>query len=401
MNIKLTALYDTLMKAYGPDTVKTAGTPQKLAEEIVAKVERWGDTVLVVSDICLLLATAWKLGTSATKVVYLPNTEADEKIAQSLARSNQKLRIGVLPVCYNDLNKIRQVIMAQSKFDVVVANPPYGNLHLPMMKMCVEHLSEDGIYLSVQPVRWLQDPLWKVKKSSDAKKMQPVLDGKLDSVSIVDSEQATDLFGARFNMDLAIFDIRNSGGNFEFSSLSQKIRNIDIHPFSHLLVDNGFRTDEFETSMAHFVPLALIYGGDDGSRPGKFVPPAIDQVYGYFVNGKSKNCKYGNDLTLEQAHKANKRRTRGKTIGAVVKSFDTAEEAKNFYDFIRLEAFRFFIYITTLDVNIQCKFLPFPKEADAFTTPWTNERFYAYHGIAPEQQAVIEETMKRFPLNEA
>ena len=44
-------------------------------------------------------------------------------------------------------------------------NPPYGNLHLPILKEMIEMIVENGGHgVSLQPVRWLQDPLKEYKQ---------------------------------------------------------------------------------------------------------------------------------------------------------------------------------------------------------------------------------------------
>ena len=179
-----------------------------------------------------------------------------------MARVNQKLTIIVLPVCYNGLKKVKHAIMEfkeQPKFDVVIANPPYGNLHLKFLEMCVGHLTDDGVYVSVQPIAWLQDPLWKVKKSSGAKKMKDIVDGKLENVEVIDARRASKLFDTTFNFDLAIISIKNSGGRMAYDSLSLVSKGIDIRPFAHMLVENDFAFETYgDGSHQHFVPVLQI-----------------------------------------------------------------------------------------------------------------------------------------------
>jgi SAM-dependent methyltransferase len=376
---------------YVNDSVKPVCAPfYTLGSELVSKLPVSEGSVLVLSDLGLLMAALRKF--RPEQVTFVAHTAEQEAFSQKLAVKNWQ-------VGYNDpIAQLEKHLMGL-KFDIVVANPPYGNLHLPILKKCVEHLTPDGTYISVQPVRWLQDPLWKEKKINDAKRMQSVLEGKLDSIEIIVARDASKLFSATFGFDLGIFVVKNGGGALPYDTFSQIPKGINISPFKHFLVDTGFRFDSYDGKMQHFVPVITIAaatsGGFDGSKQGTVMH---QENYGYFTDGVSHKCKYGNGLSLEQAHKANKRRTMGKTIGAVVKSFSTPEEAKNFYNFIKLDAFRFFIYITTLDVNIQCKFLPFPNGADAFTTPWDNQRFYEHFNVAETERQLIEETMKQFPV---
>ena len=52
------------------------------------------------------------------------------------------------------------------KFDRIIMNPPYdGNLHLKFLKEALNHLTEDGKVVNISPVRWLQDPSSRLRKS--------------------------------------------------------------------------------------------------------------------------------------------------------------------------------------------------------------------------------------------
>lgn len=162
MNMELVASYDTLKAAYTDDTIKTAATPQAIADAMTSMVGRWGDSILVVSDICLLLAVVWHLGASKTKVSYLPNTESDSNIALLISRANQKLSIEILPVCYNNPENDRSPVATEKfekmlkdthmEFDVVIGNPPYkGSTHMNFLKLAFDCTKPDGTVIFIQP----------------------------------------------------------------------------------------------------------------------------------------------------------------------------------------------------------------------------------------------------------
>lgn len=385
------------LDVYTADEVKPTCTPvDTLGREIVKKLPSVDGDILVISDVGLLFCVLWRLqseGRDFSRVTFVAHTAAQESFAQDLS-------VKTWQVGYNDpITQLEKLFMGL-KFDIIVANPPYGNLHLKFLKTCVEHLSDDGVYISVQPIAWLQDPLWKVKKNSGAKKLQETVEGKLDEVDVIQARDGSKMFGTTFNFDLAILKIKSGGGKLPYDALSLTSKGIDLRPFVHLLRENSFAFDVYgDGKHRHFVPVlrsaSASSGGFDALKQGTVLH---QEKYGYFTDGISNNCKYGNGLTLAQAHKANTRRTVGKTETSMIKAFSTAEEAENFYNFIKLDAFRFFVYITTTVAEVQHKFLPFPSCPDAFKTPWTNQRFYEHFKIAESEQKVIEETMKQFPV---
>lgn len=104
------------------------------------------------------------------------------------------------------------------KFDYIVMNPPYGKLHLKFLKLATEMINDNGQVISIQPVRWLQDPLWPIKSKSNASKLKETFENKLEIIKIFKSsnnKDGVDLFNARFNMDLAIFKVSNNT-NFKY-----------------------------------------------------------------------------------------------------------------------------------------------------------------------------------------
>jgi hypothetical protein len=347
---------------------------------------------LVISDLGFLPALIWR-SADLSRVTFVAHNKKQEEAAIEFQVSK------VLNIGYNNcIEELKKQLMGM-KFDVIVANPPYGNLHLPILKKCVEHLTDDGVYVSVQPVRWLRDPLWYLKKSTDAKKMEPVLAGKLDSVEIITSDEATRIFSSGFNrtkitMELGIFYVNNAGGKLPYDALCNSWKGIDISGFMRLAYHRDDNLVQYDGSQQHFVPIATITGGDGTNGAST----SIHKKYGYFANRKSVNCKSGDGLSIEQVFHINRSVTHGKVLGTTIRAFNSADEVKNFYDFIRLDAFRFFIYILCRDVNVPTKFLPFPEEAGAFKMPWSNQRFYEHFKITEAEQKVIEETMKHFPI---
>ena len=63
------------------------------------------------------------------------------------------------------------------KFDVAIMNPPYdGSLHLEIMEYVIPNSKE---VIDISPVRWLQDPLAKLKSNSDYKKYEETISKKI------------------------------------------------------------------------------------------------------------------------------------------------------------------------------------------------------------------------------
>ena len=98
-------------------------------------------------------------------------------------------------------------------------NPPYDkNLHLKILSEAIKH---SGDVVNLSPIRWLQDPLAEYKKNSDWKKFEDIRK-HIESIDVVLSKTAQNMFGADIPGDLGIYHITPKGG-FDCSSLQNKL----------------------------------------------------------------------------------------------------------------------------------------------------------------------------------
>ena len=264
------------------------------------------------------------------------------------------------------------------KFDKVIMNPPYGNLHLPILKEVIMDIckpEEGGEIISLQPIRWLQDPLWKYKKNSDANKMEPILKDKLSSIKVITAEEGGQLFSAWFNFDIGIFHIKNNGTfNYNFGDV--------------------FITDRIIKHNAKFIDV-LEYNKRDGYRA---IVPVIGPTHAfrhglifkylatYSNNGLSKS---GIDWTLTRS-----RNKYTKDVGSNIPysiKFETEYELENFIESTKTNFIKFLMLIFHRDVNIPVKYLPWMTD---YSYCWTDEMFYDYFNVTIEEQKIIETTLK-------
>lgn len=331
--------------------------------------------------------------TDDTTKMYITDSFSEAEIMK-------KLRPNCNVIYSNDilqtLEKYRETIM---KFKAFIMNPPYGNLHLPILKKMVETIVDNGGYgVSLQPVRWLQDPLWKYKPHSDANTYRPFLENRIKSIHIISNKDASVLFAgaADITMNLGIFDLERNT-TFKYDSLSKEF--FCVPDFSGTY--DNIKWGKYDGTQQNYVPIKSIFSGrGEGNSVGM---PELNRMllykthYGYFRDGKSVGglCREG--LSLEEAFKENKRATQGNIYNWDIAIFDTGEEAKNFFDYLHLDAFKFFVLVTSTDQNPQTKYLPFAKD---YTTPWTNERFYKYFNISKEDQKKIIKTMEKYKKND-
>ena len=305
--------------------------------------------------------------TDDTTKMYITDSFSESKIMEKLRPNNCQI------IYSNDiLQTLEQQKEKIMKFKAFIMNPPYGNLHLPILKEMIEMIVENGGHgVSLQPVRWLQDPLWKYKSNTDAKKYKEFFENKIDNIDIIKADVASKLFGsATFSMDLGVFIVCKDGKcnyeSFSYNAIVEKVLNkMPSNVESHVHQD-------YKKKFS--VPTLPLYG--HGIKGTGWVKKII--IENGMYNGTDYLVqKKGNFKDTEKV--------------ANVVSFDTKQEAQNYIDASRTNFMTYLFITLQKDIHTPLKFYPFMND---YSEPWTDERFYAYFDITPNEQKLIEKTVK-------
>ncbi len=266
-------------------------------------------------------------------------------------------------------------IKFEMKFDKVIMNPPYGKLHLPILKKCVEEfvdIENGGEIVSLQPVRWLQDPLAKYKKNSDALKMQSCLEGRIEDIEIIERLDATKMFSEKertqLTMNIGIFFIKKSNKYFNYFNENSIIKKI----IKHKIFIKNFVEQDKKDGFRATIPFVK------WPEHGRYF--AV-----YTLNGLTKN---GNCWTEERQRNKHSR-SKGSPIPFSIK-FNTENELENFINSTKTCFFKYLIILMHIDMSVPNKYLPFMED---YTEPWTDERFYEYFKLTSEEIKTIEDSI--------
>ena len=269
------------------------------------------------------------------------------------------------------------------KFDVVLMNPPYDkNLHLKFLEKTIE-IAEDVI--SVQPVRWLQDPVAIHKKNSNYVKYKESIHRHIIDLDVIKMTDAVDLFNAGFNADVAIYTVKSSytNGNVVAYDVSESILNKVLNSKYKLYdVVERNKIDGWRMQITEIQPITA-QGGKKFSY-GWFCKFCI---YNHlrstiFYNGY-KDGKYWGEYVSGIKPKP------GTGMPFSIK-FNTENEAINFENSLKTTFYHYLVYCLKTDQHTPFKFLPFMND---YTKPWTNERFYNYFNLTPDEIKIVENTM--------
>lgn len=255
------------------------------------------------------------------------------------------------------------------KFDIVLMNPPYGNLHLKFLEKAIK-ISDNVI--SIQPVRWLQDTLAETKKSSDYNKYKNSISEHINHIEILNQSKTDSLFNIQFNSRIAIFVCDKNGG-FDYNSIRD---NEHYKLFKKIIEKTIIPKITFykNSDKNNFVPICDFGGHVTVNEYGASDINFSRDRYKYFINNKCQ-CDRFKGQTPEQCKSYNL-----KTFDNVyVVEFDTGNEAKNFYNYICLKGFKYFVKKNASDGHINIKHLPF---VDNYKKTWTNKEFCEYFNIS-------------------
>ena len=275
------------------------------------------------------------------------------------------------------------------KFDCVIMNPPYSrNLHLKILAEAIKHLKNDeSVCVNLSPIRWLRDPLAKYKKRNDYHKFENSISKHITDIETIDTNTVRSLFNVELSQPLGIYVCKKNNSNTVY------INKYKVYPFidrvlKKIIQDNNFEKHVKQTYNDNLENFVLINNMASPMKYGKPMFDALKTWCGYFQNGKNQN-----NLTYREAKAKNTRATRGSIDKDRAVVFKTPNEAKNCYNAMQTTFVKFFVMTSVVEVNVHQNVLPWMND---YTKPWTNERFYQFFNILPDEQKIIEDTMKKY-----
>ena len=248
-------------------------------------------------------------------------------------------------------------------FDLIVANPPYDrSLHLKILEHLLPYAKE---IVWISPVRWLQDPLAKYKKTSDLLKYKDTILKKLKEVEVVSAKEAVKLFdNLDFDNDLAIYHLVESTEEFDATKIYEngwfleKVVERVASGEVDSVYDHWLDRTKLDLNIPFVRMTALI-----GSRSHK-----------YKLFPKQHETAFAKDA---------------KKVGGL--NFNTQQEAENFFNYMQTDFIKFLGITIKRDVHVPLSFIPYMND---YTRPWTDEDLFELFNITEEEQKIINTTIK-------
>lgn len=244
---------------------------------------------------------------------YLTDETTKMYITDSFSESEimRKLRPGIKVIYSKDipetLENEKEEIM---KFTSFIMNPPYGNLHLPILKKMVELIVENGgTGVSLQPIRWLQDKYHKDHIKYD------VIKNHCCDIKYYSARDASADFNIGQEHDMGIYYLGNVG-DFNCESLLFPSKNKDrfVSEYQHYSKPKPYNNEPY------FVAIR------EAGHFDRWWTYLLVNYMGAIINGRTDE-----GLTPEQAYYANPQTNHNKTCPKVLGfSFNSENEARNF-----------------------------------------------------------------------
>ena len=384
----LETLSKTLVK---PDIINFSlnkvggGYTDEIADKVIAKLSKLDEdkTIVIINDITLQMAD--KLLEAGYKNIYLAFGSFNKDGTVSKDKTVYNIMKAVIE--NNIKEKLNAILLEEifnMKIDGIIANPPYDDdLHLKITDVVINACLKDNVeYVSIQPARWLQDPLGEVKQNSDVKKYNNVA-SHIDALEIISPETATELFGGEGNIQIAM-DL----GIYTYKSKPASTFSVAKHDliFNKLFNTNTMKGFTFDTGKykdnknANFVCLTTFTGCLKRGQPAIL----CSNKYGAFINGKNTENK-----TFEEVKKSNGHFTNGNIDEQLLALFSSGNEADNFNLSINTKFWKYVCFRSTVTNSVPLKYLPWMP---TYKKVWTDADYCEYFNITSvEWQSMLEE----------
>ena len=260
-----------------------------------------------------------------------------------------------------------------TKFDCCIMNPPYDkNLHLKILEKVIPVADK---VVNISPIRWLQDPLAKHKKSSDYKRYEDTISKMIESLEVVEREKAAEIFNIRQESDLGILMIGRGG--FDYVAFSSNPIIEKMLSKSDCFLSNVMESNISEGWRVKLVDLKPLNAGSNGKKG------TAGWYNRYILLHQNKSWVYkdgyqaGKHWSAYNGTSGCKVFTEDDKMPASIK-FDTKVEAENFENSTKTMFYKYLVFSMKMNSHTPFTGLPFMK---GYTQPWSDKRFCEHFGI--------------------
>lgn len=287
------------------------------------------------------------------------------------------------------------------KFDLIIMNPPYQrNLHLKILEEAIQHLKNDkSVCINLSPIRWLQDPLAKYKKTSDLKRFEESVAKHIEMIDIINSDTSNVLFNAGIMCDLGVYKcnkyIYDEYLTYNTNIIIDKIFKATTKTFNDVLEYK--KRDGWRWQISELQPINA-----QGGAKGTYGWYRRFCIFNHLRSTIYYNGKYNNkDWTFFTSGVSNDETGTIPMPWSI--KFNSENEAHNCENSTKTTLYKYYILNIKSDQHTPFKYIPFLGDAinprtglKGYEGEWTDEDLYTFFEITPKEQKIIEETMAKY-----
>ena len=281
----------------------------------------------------------------------------------------------------SDITWNKLYIMLKEKNMIInkaLMNPPFdGSLHLKVLENVLTNilsLNSAAEIVSIQPARWLEDPLAEHKNGSDYKKYKKSIFNNISKLQLIDATTSCKAFNIMNATDLGIYTFNTTKTSLVINNqealvnklLSKILTAPVLKDFIETKAVNGFRCEVKEMTS-----------GTGGHNLGDYDSSKVADVnivLGPYSDGYTKDGKFFTETRQKNQFT--------KPYFAYSILFTTLDEADNFYKSCNTKFYRRLVQLLKWDVHVPFGFLPYMGD---YSKVWTDEDYCKFFDLTEEE----------------
>lgn len=293
-------------------------------------------------------------------------------------------------------NKLKENNMILN-LNKVLMNPPYdGSTHLKVLEKVLSatrEINPNCEVVSIQPARWLEDPLAEYKQGSDYKKYKDTIINRLTRVKFISTYDACARFNIALNGDLGIYVFtgdRSEDISCYVSSAENVVRKV-LTKLTTTLADK-VETNKLEGIRCEVKRLVPTVSSKDTGNAISRMQTSVKLFYGPYTNGYDVNNLFWSEGRMKNQFT----KAVGSPFPNSIEFVDIATAA-NFIKSVTNNFYKNLIHLFKLDQNSPLSFLPYMED---YSKVWTDEDYCKFFGLTDEEAEFMCRTVDDYRVKD-